>query len=76
MTMTTVRSRILAFLDLAHCSYRIQGNKVLTQNAELSFAADHLTINREGKPERTMPYQKLNLDKMLFLLNAQAERRP
>ncbi len=76
MTMTSVRNRILSFLDLAHCSYRLQGNKVLLQNAELTFATDHLTINRQGKPERMMPYQKLNLDKMLFLLTAQAERRP
>jgi len=75
MTMNSVRSRILSFLDLANCSYRVSGNKVLTQNAELTFGPDQLAISRTGKPERSMPYQKLNLDKILFLLTAQAERK-
>ncbi len=74
--MTTIRNRILAFLDLAHCQYKVEGNSIKTSAAELAFTAHHLSIRREGKPERLMPYEKLNMDKILFLLTAQADKTP
>lgn len=74
--MTTIRNRILAFLDLAHCQYKVEGNTITTSAAVLAFTAHHLSIQREGKPERLMPYEKLNMDKVLFLLTAQADKNP
>lgn len=73
--MTTIRTRILAFLDLAHCQYKIEGNTITTSAGVLAFTSDHLSILREGKPERLMPYEKLNMDKILFLLTAQADKQ-
>jgi hypothetical protein len=72
--MTTTRNRILAFLDLAHCQYKVVGNTITTSAAVLKFTSDHLSIVRQGKPERLMPYEKLNMDKILFLLTAQGEK--
>lgn len=72
--LTSIRSRILAFLDLAHCQYKVEGNTIKTSAAVLAFTSDHLCIVREGKPERLMPYEKLNMDKILFLLTAQADK--
>ncbi|KKL02824.1 hypothetical protein EIK76_02355 [Rheinheimera mesophila] len=74
--MISIRNRILAFLDLAHCQYKVEGNTITTSSAVLAFTADHLSIRREGKPERLMPYEKLNMDKILFLLTAQADKTP
>ncbi|MBU1621212.1 MAG: hypothetical protein KJ556_00565 [Gammaproteobacteria bacterium] len=74
--MTSIRTRILAFLDLAHCQYKVAGNTITTSTAVLAFTADHLSILREGKPERLMPYEKLNMDKILFLLTAQSDKNP
>jgi hypothetical protein len=74
--MTSIRNRILAFLDLAHCQYQIEGNTITTSSAVLAFTPDHLSILRQGKPERLMPYEKLNMDKILFLLTAQADKSP
>lgn len=73
--MTTIRTRILAFLDLAHCQYKIVGNTIITSAGVLAFTSDHLSILREGKPERLMPYEKLNMDKILFLLTAQSDKQ-
>jgi hypothetical protein len=73
--MTIIRNRILAFLELAHCPYKVQGNTIITPAAVLAFTSHHLSILREGKPERLMPYEKLNMDKILFLLTAQAEQQ-
>ena len=72
--MSSIRNRILAFLDLAHCTYKVEGNTIITSAAVLAFTADHLSILREGKPERLMPYEKLNMDKILFLLTAQTDK--
>ena len=72
--MIAVRNRIVAFLELAHCHYSIEGNKISTSAAVLSFTPQHLSIVRQGKPERLMPYEKLNMDKILFLLTAQADK--
>lgn len=74
--MITIRNRILAFLDLAHCHYKVEGNTIVTPAAVLAFTSGHLSILREGKPERLMPYEKLNMDKILFLLTAQADKTP
>ena len=69
------RPRILQFLQLARCSYRVEGQQIITQNAVITLAEQHISIARQGKPLRTMPYQRLNLDRLLSLITAQAERK-
>jgi hypothetical protein len=41
----------------------------------ITLAEQHISIARQGKPLRTMPYQRLNLDRLLSLITAQAERK-
>ena len=73
--MNSARQRIIGFLQLARCSYRIDGNRLITDNATLSFTEQDISIERSGKPSRSMPYAKLNLDRLLALITAQAERK-
>ncbi len=70
--MNQMRGRILHFLQLSHCAFQIQGRSVLTQAATLHFDEDALRIERPDKPVRAMPYQRLNLDKLLMIINSEA----
>lgn len=73
--INAARSRILQFLQIAHCQYRINGNQILLCNATLTFEEQQLSIERPGKPQRTMPYQKLNLDRLLYLVAMQQDKQ-
>ena len=70
--VSKIRSRILHFLQLTHCAFRIDGHCVYTAAANLYFEADCLRIERPGKPSRAMSYQRLNLDKLLMIINPSA----
>ena len=70
--VSKIRSRILHFLQLTHCAFRIDGHCVYTAAANLYFEDDYLRIERPGKPSRTMSYQRLNLDKLLMIINPSA----
>lgn len=72
MPLSAVRTRILHFLQLSHCAYSQHGNQIQTAAALLILDDTALVIERPGKPQRVMPYQKLNLDRLLFLINPQA----
>jgi len=74
MAMATVRNRILHFLQLSRCSYQLHGNHIETATAVLILDEEALVIERPGKPRRSMPYSKLNLDRLLFLINPTAAR--
>ena len=73
--INAARSRILQFLQIAHCQYRINGNQILLCNATLTFEDQQLCIERPGKPVRMMPYQKLNLDRLLYLISMQQDKK-
>ena len=73
--INAARSRILQFLQIAHCQYRIDGNQILLCNATLTFEDQQLCIERPGKPQRMMPYQKLNLDRLLYLVAMQQDKK-
>lgn len=73
--INSARSRILQFLQIAHCQYRMDGNQILLCNATLIFEDQQLCIERPGKPQRTMPYQKLNLDRLLYLVAMQQDKK-
>ena len=73
--ISSARSRIVQFLQIAHCQYRIDGNQVLLCNATLTFEDQQLCIERPGKPVRMMPYQKLNLDRLLYLISMQQDKK-
>lgn len=73
--MNTARQRIVQFLQLARCQYRIEGEQIITANATLIFSAEDVSIYREGKPVRSMPYARLNLDRLLALMNVQSGRK-
>ncbi len=72
MPLATIRARILHFLQLSHCAYSQHGNHIQTASAVLILADDAIVIERPGKPKRVMPYQKLNLDRLLFLIHSEA----
>lgn len=75
--MNQVRQRIVQFLQLAHCHFRIEGQQIITANATLQFSEQDISISRHGKPVRSMPYARLNLDRLLALITAQQSgRRP
>ena len=67
--MSKIRSRIIQFLQLSQCRFDVDGQKIHTCNACLTFLEQALLIERPGKPSRSMPYDKLNLDRLLFLIN-------
>ncbi len=67
-----VRTRILNFLQLAQCEFRQDGRHIYLKTASLYFEDERLRIERPGKPSRSMPYQRLNLDKLLMILNPAA----
>lgn len=67
--MTTIRGRIIRFLQLSQCRFDVDGRKIHTCNASLTFQDQALLIERPGKPSRLMTYEKLNLDRLLFLIN-------
>lgn len=67
--MTKIRNRIIHFLQLSQCRYVLDGHCIQTCNARLTFTEHALLIERDGKPNRLMPYEKLNLDRLLFLIN-------
>lgn len=69
MPLSAARARILHFLQLSHCAYSQHGNQIQTETALLILDETALVIARPGKPQRVMPYQKLNLDRLLFLIN-------
>ena len=73
--INAARSRILQFLQIAHCQYRIDGTQILLCNATLIFEDQQLCIERPGKPQRMMPYQKLNLDRLLYLVAMQQDKK-
>lgn len=73
--INSARSRIVQFLQIAHCQYRVVGNQILLSSATLSFEEQQLCIERPGKPMRTMPYQKLNLDRLLYLISMQQDKK-
>lgn len=73
--INAARSRIIQFLQIAHCQYRIDGNQILLCNATLTFEEQQLCIERPGKPQRTMLYQKLNLDRLLYLVAMQQDKK-
>ena len=73
--ISSARSRIIQFLQIAHCQYRIDGNQVLLCNATLTFEDQQLCTERPGKPVRMMPYQKLNLDRLLYLISMQQDKK-
>lgn len=73
--ISSARSRIVQFLQIAHCQYRIDGNQILLCNATLTFEDQQLCIERPGKPVRMMPYQKLNLDRLLYLISMQQDKK-
>jgi len=73
--MNTARSRILQFLQIARCQYRVNGNQILLCDATLTFEEQQLCIDRPGKPLRMMPYQKLNLDRLLYLVAIQHDKQ-
>jgi|GEM_PF-6754243 hypothetical protein len=70
------KSRVLAFLDMAGCHYQLQGDILHLDTATLTFQRDALLIARHGKPERLMPYSRLNLDKLLAWLTERVKRQP
>ncbi len=70
--VSKIRSRILHFLQWTHCAFRIDGHCVYTAAADLYFEDDCLRIERPGKPSRAMSYQRLNLDKLLMIINPSA----
>ncbi len=74
--MNQARQRIVQFLQLAHCHFRVEGQHIITDNATLHFSEQDISISRQGKPVRSMPYAKLNLDRLLALITAQTARRP
>ncbi len=67
--LSKIRSRIIRFLQLSQCRFDVDGQKIHTCNACLTFPPQALLIERPGKPSRLMPYEKLNLDRLLFLIN-------
>ncbi|MBU2222987.1 MAG: hypothetical protein KKB45_01160 [Gammaproteobacteria bacterium] len=71
----TARSRIIQFLQISHCQHRIDGNRILLCNATLLFEDQQLCIERPGKPVRMMSYQKLNLDRLLYLVAMQQDKK-
>jgi hypothetical protein len=73
--INSARSRIIQFLQIAHCQYRIDGNQILLSSATLSLEEQQLRIERPGKPQRTMLYQKLNLDRLLYLVAMQQDKK-
>ncbi len=73
--MAKVRSRIIEFLQLSQCKFVLDGNKIQTCHACLIFTEEALCITRPGKPERQMAYEKLNIDRLLFLINPALESR-
>jgi hypothetical protein len=72
--MNSARSRIVQFLQIARCQYRIDGQQILLSSATLSFEEQQLCIERPGKPKRMMPYQKLNLDRLFFLISMHQDK--
>lgn len=73
--MSKVRSRIIEFLQLSQCEFQLDGNTIQTCHARLIFTEEALCIQRPGKPERQMVYEKLNIDRLLFLINPALESR-
>jgi hypothetical protein len=73
--ISSARSRIINFLQISHYQYRIDGNRLLLCNATLTFEDQQLCIERPGKPVRMMPYQKLNLDRLLYLVAMQQDKK-
>ena len=71
----TAKSRILALLDMAGCHYQLQGDILRLETATLTFQRDALLIARHGKPERLMPYSRLNLDKLLVWVTERVARK-
>ncbi len=71
MPIATMRTRILHFLQLSHCAYSQHGNHIQAGSALLVLSEDAVVIERPGKPKRVMPYQKLNLDRLLFLIQTE-----
>lgn len=67
--MPKIRQRIIQFLQLSQCHFTLDGDTIRTGHASLTFHEQALLIERPGKPNRLMPYAKLNLDRLLFLLN-------
>jgi hypothetical protein len=74
--MNQARQRIMQFLQLAHCHFRTEGQQIITAHATLLFTEKDISIRRHGKPVRTMPYNRLNLDRLLALVNVQSVRAP
>lgn len=73
--ISSARSRIIQFLQIARCQYRIDGNQIRLCHATLTFEDQQLCIERPGKPVRMMPYQKLNLDRLLYLISMQQDKK-
>lgn len=73
--MINARQRILQFLQLTRCVYQQNGNRIVIGSTILTLTEQEISIDRAGKPQRTMPYRKLNLDRLLYLINAQTERK-
>ena len=73
--MTNARQRILQFLQLTRCAYQLNGNRIVIGTTTLTLTEQDISIDRAGKPQRSMPYHKLNLDRLLYLINAQTERK-
>jgi hypothetical protein len=71
----TAKSRILALLDMAGCHYQLQGDTLRLETATLTFQRDALLVARQGKPERLMPYSRLNLDKLLAWVTERVARK-
>lgn len=73
--MNQARQRIMQFLQLAHCHFRTEGQQIITDHATLIFTEQNISINRDGKPVRSMPYSRLNLDRLLALITVQSARK-
>jgi hypothetical protein len=73
--INAARSRIIQFLQISHYQFQIDGDRLVLCNATLLFQPQQLCIERPGKPLRIMPYQKLNLDRLLYLIAMQQDKK-
>ena len=48
--MNQARQRIVQFLQLAHCHFRVEGQQIITANATLHFSEQNQCQNKTIKP--------------------------
>lgn len=67
MTDTRIE-RFEGYMKLSGHTFNRVKNKIQTATAVLEFESTQVRINRHGKISRTMPYARMNLDRLVALV--------